>query len=445
METEVVFFSIGIITIIGYIASNIFDRTGIPDTPFLIILGFIAAAFIASTATEQESLSLTLVQIAPYLSALAIAVILFNGGMYLKIRQVIEETPRGFFVTSTSVIITIFVLTVVGYLINSFVFDQSWGIITGGEYYWLGRDALLASLFFGAALCGTSSAVIIPLVNKLNLNKKAETFLTIESAFTDVFVVVLSVTILSIYTGTSNPESSDAVSSILLQGIAGKFSIGIVFGILGGLIWLKILQSFPIRVSRIASQQDVTHDDILTLTTCLMLYGFSEMSGGNGALAALCFGLVLGNGKEFGFIPSFRDNPVDAGSLMRKFQGQISFLLTTFFFVYLGMIFEPATKIILLGVFITGLLVVARNLSFRITLKKDKSMMKILPLLSSLLPRGLAAAAVSQLPSTLGYEWPYMQQLVISVIIFSVVAAAIGSYVYGRSEEVETQPITPNS
>ena len=109
------------------------------------------------------------------------------------------------------------------------------------------------------------------------------------------------------------------------------------------------------------------------------------------------------------------------------------------------MIFEPATKIILLGVFITGLLVVARNLSFRITLKKDKSMMKNLPLLSSLLPRGLAAAAVSQLPSTLGYEWPYMQQLVISVIIFSVVAAAIGSYVYGRSEEVETQPITPNS
>ena len=439
METEVVFFSIGIITIIGYIASNIFDRTGIPDTPFLIILGFIAAAFIArtaSTATEGDDLALTLVQIAPYLSTLAIAVILFNGGMYLKIRQVIEETPRGFFVTSTSVIITIFVLTVVGYLINSFVFDNPWGT---------GRDALFASLFFGAALCGTSSAVIIPLVNKLNLNKKAETFLTIESAFTDVFVVVLSVTILSIYTGTSNPESSDGVSSILLQGIAGKFSIGIVFGILGGLIWLKILQSFPIRISKIASQQDVTHDDILTLTTCLMLYGFSEMSGGNGALAALCFGLVLGNGKEFGFIPSFRDNPVDAGSLMRKFQGQISFLLTTFFFVYLGMIFVPVMKIILLGVFITGLLVVARNLSFRITLKKDKSMMKILPLLSSLLPRGLAAAAVSQLPLTLGYEWPYMQQLVISVIIFSVVAAAIGSYVYGRSEEVETQPINSKS
>ena len=148
--------------------------------------------------------------------------------------------------------------------------------------------------------------------NKLNLNKKAETFLTIESAFTDVFVVVLSVTILSILSGISNPENSGGASSILLQGIAGKFSIGIVFGMLGGLIWLKILQSFPTRVGRISSQQDVVHDDILTLTTCLMLYGFSEMSGGNGALAALCFGLVLGNGKEFGFIPYIGNASEDA-------------------------------------------------------------------------------------------------------------------------------------
>ena len=65
--------------------------------------------------------------------------------------------------------------------------------------------------------------------------------------------------------------------------------------------------------------------------------------------------------------------------------------------------------------------------------------------MSSLLPRGLAAAAVSQLPSTLGYDWPYMQQLVISVIIFSVVAAAIGSFVYGRSEEPEVKETTSSS
>jgi hypothetical protein len=39
---------------------------------------------------------------------------------------------------------------------------------------------------------------------------------------------------------------------------------------------------------------------------------------------------------------------------------------------------------------------------------------------------------------------PYMQELVISVIIFSVVAAAIGSFVYGRSEEPEVKE-TPSS
>jgi len=436
LEIEVVFFSIGIITIIGYVASNIFDRTGIPDTPFLILLGFIGATALSRTASGFDRTGLDF--IAPYLAGLAIAVILFNGGMYLKIRQVIEETPRGFFVTATSVIITILALTSVAYLINSQILDNAWGT---------GTHAVFASLFFASALCGTSSAVIIPLVSKLKINKKAETFLTIESAFTDVFVVVLSVTILSIWTGTSTPGASETASSILLQEMAGRFSIGIVFGILGGLIWLKILQSFPTRIGRITSQQDVVHDDILTLTTCLMLFGFSEMSGGNGALAALCFGLVLGNGKEFGFIPSFRTNPVDAGSLMRKFQGQISFLLATFFFVYLGMIFIPTVPILLLGVAVTVLLIGARNLSFRFTLKNDKSMMKDLRLLSSMLPRGLAAAAVSQLPATPKYvdklpPLPYMQELVISVIIFSVVAAAIGSFVYGRSEEPEVKETT---
>ena len=85
MEIEVVFFSIGIITIIGYVASNIFDRTGIPDTPFLILLGFIGATALSRTASGFDRTGLDF--IAPYLAGLAIAVILFNGGMYLKIRQ----------------------------------------------------------------------------------------------------------------------------------------------------------------------------------------------------------------------------------------------------------------------------------------------------------------------------------------------------------------------
>ena len=73
--------------------------------------------------------------------------------------------------------------------------------------------------------------------------------------------------------------------------------------------------------------------------------------------------------------------------------------------------------------------------------------MKDLRLLSSMLPRGLAAAAVSQLPATPKYvdkipKLPYMQELVISIIIFSVAAAAIGSYIYGRSEESEVKENT---
>jgi cell volume regulation protein A len=426
MEIESVFFLIGVITIIGYLASNIFARTSIPDIPFLILLGIIASSLLGG-ATEGLQF------IAPYLASVAIAVILFNGGMYLKIRQVIAETPKGFLVTATSVLLAILSTSVFGLIINNYILDSAWGV---------GLDALLPSLFFGAALAGTSSAVIIPLVSRLKVDKKLETFLTIESAFTDVFVIVIGVTILNIIV---SPGSSDTISiTTFLQGIAGKFSIGIVFGLIGGLIWLYILQSFPKNTGKISSQYDIVHDDVLTLTTMLMLYGISEISGGNGALAALCFGLVLGNGKDFGFIPSFQTTPVDAGSLMRKFQGQISFLLATFFFVYLGMIFKIGIMILILGILVTILLFGSRYLALYTTVRKNRTYGAEIKFLSLMLPRGLAAAAVSQLPINYGINLPYMQDLVVSVIIFSVLVSAIGSFIYAKNNPPEP-PISPKT
>ena len=409
MEIEYVFFLIGVITIIGYLASNIFARTSIPDIPFLILLGIIASSLLGG-ATEGLQF------IAPYLASVAIAVILFNGGMYLKIRQVIAETPKAFLVTTTSVLLTILIITAFGLIINTYILDSAWGV---------GFGALLPSLFFGAALAGTSSAVIIPLVSRLRIDKKLETFLTIESAFTDVFVIVIGVTILNII---ATPGSSDTISiTTFLQGIAGKFSIGIVFGLLGGLIWLYILQSFPKNTGKISSQYDIVHDDVLTLTTCLMLYGISEISGGNGALAALCFG----------FIPSFQTTLVDAGSLMRKFQGQISFLLTTFFFVYLGMIFKISLTTLILGLLVTVLLFGSRYLALYATVRKNRIYGAEIKFLSLMLPRGLAAAAVSQLPINYGIDLPYMQDLVVSVIIFSVLVSAIGSFIRVRNNPPE--------
>ena len=59
-------------------------------------------------------------------------------------------------------------------------------------------------------------------------------------------------------------------------------------------------------------------------------------------------------------------------------------------------------------------------------------------------PTILGGAAFSKYVDKLP-KLPYMQELVISVIIFSVVAAAIGSFVYGRSEEPEVKETTPSS
>tara|TARA_B100001245_G_C22863011_1_gene414997 strand:- start:1144 stop:1479 length:336 start_codon:yes stop_codon:yes gene_type:complete len=109
------------------------------------------------------------------------------------------------------------------------------------------------------------------------------------------------------------------------------------------------------------------------------------------------------------------------------------------------MIFQATLNIVIIGVILTILLLVARNLSFRFTIKNDKSMMKNIKLLSFMLPRGLAAAAVSQLPRTFGIDWPFMQSLVVSVIIFSVLFAAVGSYFYGRNEDIGKETVETKS
>ncbi len=61
-----------------------------------------------------------------------------------------------------------------------------------------------------------------------------------------------------------------------------------------------------------------------------------------------------------------------------------------------------------------------------------------------MLPRGLAAAAVSQLPINYGINLPYMQDLVVSVIIFSVLVSAIGSFIYAKNNPPEP-PISPKT
>ena len=77
-----------LIIIIGSLSSYLFRKTGLPDMLFLIFLGLIFGPVLKLIKYED------IVGIAPYISVIALIIILFDGGISLNLRKIFLESPR---------------------------------------------------------------------------------------------------------------------------------------------------------------------------------------------------------------------------------------------------------------------------------------------------------------------------------------------------------------
>ncbi|MEE6246126.1 MAG: cation:proton antiporter [Thermoproteota archaeon] len=416
------FLAIGFIAIIGFLADLIFKKKNIPDIPILIFIGLLIGPIL--NLLDQE----LLFGAAPFFTALAITAILFDGGLKLDLDEIFGGAK------AIPLAITAFILSGgLVYILATYMLDYIFP----------------QNLFFAIVMGGTSSAVVIPLIEKISEKRinakvskekiedessekqdimksmnKIKSILNLESAITDVFVIVFSVTLLQIIAeGTKG-----GVLNQVLSGIASAFAIGIVLGVIGGIVWVRTLAISDVSGS---SEQEKlrSYDDILTFTTAILLYGISEYVGGSGPLAALTFGFILGNGKQFASAVRMKKY-VPAGEMIRKFQHEISFLLKTFFFIYIGVIL-PLSNLILFfyATIITIGLLLIRYVTVYIT-TNGPSKIEVTDedrhIMSVMIPRGLAAAAVSQLPSTFGLDWQ-LAEIVGTIIFLTVIITSIAS------------------
>jgi len=75
-----VFFTIGAVLILGFIASLIFERTKVPDVIILIFVGMIFGPVLNIVRVEG-----LISVLAPYIGTLALIIILFDGGLNLNL------------------------------------------------------------------------------------------------------------------------------------------------------------------------------------------------------------------------------------------------------------------------------------------------------------------------------------------------------------------------
>lgn len=395
------FLIIGITIVIGFLANQIFDRTRISNVIILVAFGFLLGPVLGLLDVSSESV---IVSILPFIAALALIFLLFDGGIEFDIFGMAKTIPKSMLFT-----LLVFILGMV--------------FVSGFTVIALGWD-ILHGLLLGAVVGGSSGAVVISLVEKTNTKKETKSLLTVESTLTDALVIITAVILIQLMTAGSTPEAG-TVAGLFLS----SFTIAIVLGIVAAFIWIFMMNRFSMHL----------YTYMLMLALLFGLFSITEEVGGSGGIAVFVFGIILGNAKKLGKFAQIEwVNPVNRTT--RLFQEEVTFFVRTFFFVYVGLLmsieyFSP--MVIAVSLAIVALVLVGRYAI-------QKLIIKDIPLadqgtIVTMMPRGLAAAVVATLPMTSGIMIMNFQEIVFTVILFTNIAATLGVFVYNR--ETTAQPV----
>jgi cell volume regulation protein A len=298
-------------------------------------------------------------------------------------------------------------------------------LVTAGFANFFLNLSIYKSLLIGCILGGSSSIIVLPIVQALKVDKKVQTLLSLESTLTDIFVVVMTLIIIEFIISNSG---INFISTF--QIIASRFSVGIILGLVIGLFWLLIFPSIRKDPYRYTA----------TLFVAFLVYAISEFLGGSGALSTLIFGIILGNGSSISEILKLK-REITLGSDVLIFHSEISFLIRSFFFVYIGIISSIRDPILIIfGVIISVLLLNVRLVasyasSVRSSLKKYRLLMAVM------LPRGLATAALCTLPVGLGIAGTeFFPDIGFVVILTTTLISVAGTVVLKRNREIPPSP-----
>lgn len=366
---------VGIIVVAAFFAALAFHRFRIPDIILLIGLGMALGPVFKFFDVELfESL-------APLVGTAALVIILFEGGLKVRVRELMTGVATG-----SALALLVFLATA---LLCALV-----GVV------WIGLDAPLA-LLLGMSLGGAGVVIVIPLIQHLGVSSRAITIVSIEAATSDV-LVVLGVVGLSTAIHLKETDPTAFVAHLLQEVI-----IGVGVGLLAGLAWVRVLKAFEKR----------SYEYVLTIGTLFLLYAITEsdLLGGSGALAVLAFGLVVGNSRKTRRLAEETDvpmrgrpartwewTPVFGGELV-NLHHEVIFFVRAFFFVTLGAVVNldvfGDAKFLLGGLLLT--ICVAAGRYWGVTLLFFRSGLAAWDRMAVTLmfPLGLAAAVVSLIPS----------------------------------------------
>ncbi len=381
------FIFLGILIFSAHVFSAIFSRKKIPDVLFLMLIGIVIGPLFSWVTPADFGV------VGSVFASLTLVFILFESGTDTSIQNLRDSWKNLVQVAIPSFFLSVLLVGVLGYTL-------------------FGLE-LKAALLLGSILGGTSSAVVIPLVKQLPVSEENRTMLVLESAITDVFCIVSALAFIESY----------KYASVDVGGIIGKvvasFTLALMIGVAGGVVWSSILEKI----------RKIQNSMFLTPAFVFVLYGLSEAMGYSGAIAALAFGIVMGNTEyfEFSFLKKFKHNTMmRLESHEKSFFSEIVFILKTFFFVYIGLSIPfNDMQALLYGLLITVVLFVMRMLLTKFSVS-NKSSNFDKTIISMMIPKGLAAAVLATLPEQAGIPGgETIKYITYSVVFLSILITSI--------------------
>jgi cell volume regulation protein A len=389
---------LGILFIIAFIGDYLFKKINFPDILALLALGYVAGHVLHIVDPAWVAPA------SPIIANLSLVIIMFNGGLGLDFSQVRAAAPRA---------IALALLGIMASMIAAAAF----------VYYVLDWE-LMNSLLLGAIVGGTSPVVIMPFIGRAKVSPEVSCILHIESALNGALVVVIALVILEVMTA----GATEHVAPVIAKTIGMRFLIGLGIGAAAGFAWLWVLTFI----------EGELYDDILTLAFLFLLYLAVESLHGSGAISALVFGLILGNGMDFArFLRTKRT--IEIHNTMMRFHSQISFIVKTLFFAYLGlMITFDEPSVIVPSIILSLVLLAVRCIVVPAISIGKRSLLANTGILSTMLARGLSAAVVAEIAASSGIPNARLYpEIVIVVIATTVIISAVGIPIFVRKSPQE--------
>jgi potassium/hydrogen antiporter len=387
------------ILLLGALGEFIFARTRVPDVVWLVAAGILAGPVSGLVPAGLLTSGI------PFFGAIALTVILSSGAFRLQLTEVAAAAPRGIFLG-----------------LSGFVFS----LIAICGFFWLSTklgyvrpSPPLAWVMVGAIVAGTSSEIIMPTMAMARVPSRVARILEVESSATDALTVVVTMVLIDLVASGSTDLSGPFIA------LARELGVGVALGVIAA----------ALLVPGIPSMRDRPQGYTVFLALMLALYGITGLLKGNGAMAVLVASLLIGNASFIvpRLFPGAHGLEFAASQTTGIMQDQMTFLIKSFFFFLIGLMFPRDLRQIALAAIGVLFLMAMRIPAVLLSTRSMGLGKREFWFVGTAMPRGLAAGVLATLP--MQYGVPGAENLapaIFAVIVLSVLVFAIGFSIVGR-------------